>query len=56
MMMGVKSPAKIRFVAGVACTIGLAYVAVGAGVDFRAPVDAPVEHVPGFLWMLLRIL
>ena len=35
-------------VAGIA---GLTYVAAGAGVTFRAPVEAPVEHVPGFLWV-----
>ena len=38
---------KIRFAAGVACAVGLA----SAGVNCRAPVDAPVEHVPGFLWV-----
>ena len=42
-----KSPAKLRFAVGVVCAIVLA----SAGVNFRAPVDAPVEHVPGFLWI-----
>ena len=50
-MMRAKSVAKIRLLVGVACAVGLVYTAVGARVNFRAQVDAPVEHVPGFLWI-----
>ena len=35
----------------VVCVVGLAGATFCAGVNFRAPVEVPTEHIPGFLWI-----